>query len=63
MYFTPDYSGKLIRNIMLAFSEFECDMIVERTQEGKAVARLNPDFSEGRPKKVSKAQINHVLRF
>lgn len=36
-------------------------MIVERTQEGKAIAKLNPDFCEGRPKKFSKAQINHAL--
>lgn len=54
-------TGKLIRNIMLAFAEFERDMIVERTQEGKAIAKLNPDFKEGRPKKFSKVQINHAL--
>lgn len=54
-------TGKLIRNIMLAFAEFERDMIVERTQEGKAIAKQNPDFKEGRPKKFSKAQINHAL--
>ena len=54
-------TGKLIRNIMLAFAEFERDMIVERTQEGKAIAKLNPDFCEGRPKKFSKAQIAHAL--
>ena len=35
---------------MLAFSEFERDMIVERTQEGKAVARLKEDFRDGRPR-------------
>lgn len=28
-------TGKLIRNIMLAFAEFERDMIVERAQGGK----------------------------
>ena len=32
-------TGKLIRNIMLAFAEFERDMIIERTQEGKAIAK------------------------
>ncbi len=53
-------TGKLIRNIMLAFAEFERDMIVERTQEGKAIAKQNPEFREGRPKKYSKAQINHA---
>ena len=54
-------TGKLIRNIMLAFAEFERDMIVERTQEGKAIAKQNPDFKEGRPKKFSKVQISHAL--
>lgn len=54
-------TSKLIRNIMLAFAEFERDMIVERTQEGKAIAKLNPDFKEGRPKKFSKVQISHAL--
>lgn len=54
-------TGKLIRNIMLAFAEFERDMIVERTQEGKAIAKQNPNFKEGRPKKFSKAQVNHAV--
>ena len=54
-------TGKLIRNIMLSFSEFERDMIIQRTQEGKAIARQNPNFHDGRPKKFSKAQINHAL--
>lgn len=54
-------TGKLIRNIMLAFAEFERDMIVERTQEGKAIAKQNPDFKEGRPKKFSKVQVNHAV--
>lgn len=54
-------TGKLIRNIMLAFAEFERDMIVERTQEGKAIAKQNPDFKEGRPKKFSRVQISHAL--
>ena len=40
-------SSKLIRNIFFAFAEFERDMIVERTQEGKAIAKQNPDFKEG----------------
>ena len=53
-------AGKLIRNVMLAFSEFERDMIVQRTKEGKAIARTDPNFKEGRPKKYSVAQINHA---
>ena len=54
-------TGKLIRNVMLAFAEFERDMIVERTQEGKAIAKQNPNFKEGRTKKFSKAQVNHSV--
>lgn len=54
-------TGKLIRNIMLAFSEFERDIIIQRTQEGKAVARKNPNFHDGRPKKFSRTQIKHAL--
>ena len=54
-------TGKLIRNIMLSFAEFERDLIMQRTLEGKAVARQNPDFRDGRPPKFSRAQINHAL--
>ena len=51
----------LMRNILLSFAKFERDIIVERTQEGKAIARQNPEFREGRPKKYSKAQISHAI--
>ena len=44
-------TGKLIRSIFFAFAEFERDMIVERTSEGKAVAREREDYREGRPSK------------
>lgn len=54
-------ASKLVRNIFLAFAEFERDMIVERTQEGKDIARLKEGFKEGRPKKYRKAQIEHAL--
>lgn len=46
---------------MLSFSEFEHDMIIQRTQEGKAIARQNPNFRDGRPKKFKREQINHAL--
>lgn len=51
----------LLRNILLAFAEFERNLIVERTSEGKAIARQKEDFREGRPEKYSKAQIQHAL--
>lgn len=54
-------TGKLIRTIMLAFAEFERDMIVERTQEGKAIARKQPDYREGRPRLYGRKQIRHAL--
>lgn len=41
-------TGKLMRNILLAFAEFERDMIVERTSEGKAVAMMDPNWKQGR---------------
>ena len=54
-------TGKLIRNIMLSFAEFERDMIVQRTQEGKRITRQNPGYREGRPKKYGKAQMDHAM--
>lgn len=54
-------SSKLTRNIFFAFAEFERDMIVERTTEGKMIARQNPNFREGRPKKFNKMQLEHAL--
>jgi len=54
-------SSKLIRNIFFAFAEFERDMIVERTQEGRAIARQKQDYREGRPRKYSSKQISHAL--
>lgn len=55
-------TGRLIFNIMSSFAEFERDMIVERTQEGKAIARQREDFREGRPKTYGKARIEEALR-
>lgn len=44
--------GKLMRNVVIAFAEFERDMIVTRTQEGKAYAKShNTNYREGRPKR------------
>ena len=55
-------TGKLIRNIMLSFAEFERDMIVERTQEGKAIAREKGVRVDGRPKlKVSQEKFSELF--
>ena len=59
-------TGKLIRTIFLGFAEFERDMIVERTQEGKVIAKANAKakgetFKEGRPDIYTKKQKDHAL--
>lgn len=54
-------AGKLITNIMFAFAEFERDMIIERTQEGKSIARTREDFREGRPKLYTPERLNHAM--
>ena len=54
-------TGNLILTVMLAFAEYERGTIVERTQTGKAVARLDPNFRDGRPKKFTPEQIQLAL--
>ena len=49
-------TGKLMLTMMFAFAEFERDMIVQRTQEGKAVARENPEWRDGRKVKEVDAE-------
>lgn len=58
---TPN--SKLIRNIFFSFAEFERDMIYERTQEGKALARQRGDFKEGRPRKFNPAKVEEALNY
>ena len=54
-------TGNLILTVMLAFAEYERGMIVERTQTGKAIARQNPSFREGRPRKFTSCQLQHAM--
>lgn len=54
-------TGRLIFNIFSSFAEFERDLIVERTKEGKQIAKQKGNFKEGRPKKYGKKQIEHAL--
>lgn len=53
--------GKLMVTMLLAFAEFERDMIVERTQGGKAIAKANGKRVDGRPKKYTPVQMEHAL--
>lgn len=54
-------TGKLLRNVILAFAEFERELIKERTREGKEIARQKPGYREGRPHKYTKAQMDHAM--
>ena len=52
----------LLRNVLLAFAQFERDMIVQRTSEGKQIAKENnPDYKEGRPPKYDKDQLDNAM--
>ncbi|MCU4815294.1 recombinase family protein [Bacillus cereus] len=53
--------GRFFLTTLLAVAEMERNLIVERTQEGKAIAKQRDDFREGRPNKYSKKQIEHAL--
>ena len=58
-----DSINTLMRNVLLAFAQFEHDMIVQRTQEGKAIAKAsNPKFKEGRPLKYDRDQLDNAMR-
>ncbi|WP_329762595.1 recombinase family protein [Bacillus nitratireducens] len=54
--------GRFFLTTLLAVAEMERNLIVERTQEGKAIAKQRDDFREGRPNKYSKKQIGHALK-
>lgn len=56
-------SGRLIFTVFSAFAEFERDLIVSRTQEGKAWAKANnPNFRDGMPRKYGKEQIDFAWK-
>lgn len=54
-------TGHLLQTMMLAFAEFERDMIVTRTQEGKAIARTRAGYHEGRPR-IPKKKIDYAMQ-
>lgn len=53
--------GKFFLTTLLAVAEMERNMIIERTQNGKAIARQKEGFKEGRPKKSTEKQIKYAL--
>ncbi len=54
--------GRLILHIMLSFAEFERDMIIARTQGGRAYKRAtDPNYHEGRKPLYTRAQLDHAI--
>lgn len=53
--------GRFFLTTLLAVAEMERNIIIERTQAGKEVAKQNPDFKEGRPNKYGNKQIELAL--
>ncbi|MCM6930543.1 recombinase family protein [Enterococcus italicus] len=52
----------LMLNMLGSFAEFERDLIVSRTQEGKAYAKANnKDFREGRPPRQLNKRYLHAV--
>lgn len=42
--------GRFMLQMLLAVAELERSLIVERTREGKDIAKTRPDYKEGRPR-------------
>ncbi len=55
-------NNKLMMQIFFAFAEYERDCIIERTQAGKEIAKLDPSFKDGRPKKFRKGQYELAIQ-
>lgn len=53
--------GRFFLTTMLAVAELERNMIVERTQTGKELARLRCDYKEGRPKKYTNEELENAI--
>lgn len=54
-------SGKSILNIFLSLSEFEKDVMLERIQEGKAIAEKQEGYRAGRKPKFSSEEKEYAL--
>lgn len=53
--------GNFFITTLLAVAELERNMIIERTQSGKEIAKTKDGFRDGRPPKYTKQQLNHAL--
>lgn len=53
--------GRFFLTTLLAVAEMERNTIIERTQNGKEIAKTKPGYKEGRPKKYTKKQLDNAL--
>lgn len=54
--------GRFFLTTLLAVAEMERNTIIERTQNGKAIAKTKPGFKEGRPQKYTQKQLDNALK-
>lgn len=54
--------GRFFLQTLLAVAEMERNLIIERTQEGKAIAKQREGFREGRPKKYTQYQLDEAMK-
>ena len=55
--------GKFFLTTLLAVAEMERNIIIERTQSGKAMARARGELREGRPRKYNSKKVDKALDF
>lgn len=53
--------GRFFLTTMLAVAELERNMIVERTQTGKELAKMRSDYKEGRPRKYTDNDLANAI--
>lgn len=58
---TNNMMGDVIVTCLLAFSQLERELIIERTQSGRAEARKKEGYKDGRKPKFGRQQIQHAL--
>lgn len=54
--------GKFFLTTLLAVAEMERNLIVERTQAGKAIAKTKNGYKDGRPKKFTDVQLEFAVK-
>ena len=53
--------GEFFLTTLLAVAEMERNTIIERTQNGKSIAKTKEGYKEGRPKSYTPKQINNAI--